>query len=55
MSRRIAVTLNEGGTIEHEADKIHVTKEAVLVLMTKPADHVVAVYAAGVWTKAVER
>lgn len=52
--KKIAVTLNEGGTIEHEATKIHVTKEGVLALMTG-VDHVVAVYAAGTWAKAVER
>lgn len=52
---RIAVTLNEGGTVEHEADKIHVTPEGVLALMAGGQDHIVAVYAAGVWSRVVER
>ena len=55
MSRKIAVRLTEGGVAETDADKIHVTREGVLVLMTSPGDHVVAVYAPGVWAKAEER
>lgn len=52
--RTIRVTLSEGAaTRQHQAQKIHVTPEGVLVLMDR-SDHVLVTYAAGTWLSAQE-
>lgn len=53
--RTILVTLNgSAATRQHQARKIHVTKEGVLVLMADN-DRVLVTYAAGTWLSAEEQ
>lgn len=54
--RSVLVTLTDDSATRraHEADKIHVTPEGVLVLMDR-SEHVLVAYAAGAWLSAQEQ
>lgn len=54
--RTILVTLTDDNATRraHEAQKIHVTPEGVLVLMDR-SDRVLVTYAAGTWLSAQEQ